>query len=57
MIKGQPMKGYVTGIAVGLVMLLIVESHPIWAVLIGVLLSVVIVALWTKAVEVRFERN
>lgn len=51
------MKGYVTGIAAGLVMLFIVKTHPILTMLIGVLLSDVIVAFWTKAIEVKFERN
>lgn len=57
MTEGASMKGYATGIAVGLLMLIIVKSHPMLAVLIGVLLSVAIVTFWTKAVEVKFERN
>ena len=50
------MKGYSTGIVCGLLAALMWSSHPLLAVIIALPLPVVVLAFWTGAIGVRFEK-
>lgn len=51
------MKGIITSIGAGLLWLLLWPNNPLLALIVPVLVAVVVLAFWTGAVGVRFERD
>lgn len=50
------MKGHITGITCGLLAALMWSSYPLLAAVIALPLPVVVLAFWTGAIGVRFEK-
>lgn len=51
------MKGFITGIANGILLLAMIPTHPLLGVIASFFIALVILAFWTNAVRVRIERN
>ncbi len=51
------MKGYITGVVCGLLALLLYKTHPLLSILAAVPLPMIVIAFWTGAVGIRFEKT
>lgn len=49
------MKGYTTGVGSALLALLLMPGHPVFAIAVSALTTVVILAFWTGAVRIEWE--
>lgn len=46
------MKGYITGVASGLVAMPLIPNHPVWFIVVVVLVCALILAFWTGLVGI-----
>lgn len=51
------MKGYTTGVLCGLLAVLLWPTHPLLSILAALPLPMIVIAFWTGAVGIRFEKS
>jgi hypothetical protein len=55
--QGDIMKGYITGVVCGLLALILWQSHPLLSIMAALPLPMIVIAFWTGAVSIRFEKS
>jgi len=51
------MKGYITGVICGLLVFVLWSAHPVLSIMAALPLPMIVIAFWTGAVGIRFEKT